>query len=260
MERMEWHAGPGEGPHRGRTYFRIAQRLIDELGDEADEHCLTITYHLLRAGRLADGPTVVRFASQAAEIACRHRCYYVAGRYFDAAARAGISDLAPDERAELHRRAGEAFQRLSDRAMSMACFQAAIELYLDSGNQAGLARSLHGALGNRLVFGQWVAKAASPATAHGLAWLLAQLPEPSVELRIRAHDAAAAGFYRLARYQLAEAHAQAALSQARQSCDPRLRAIAVRSQALARRAKRRLAEVRSSAVTAHEAAPHPGER
>jgi hypothetical protein len=120
----------------------MGERLIDELGDEADDHCLTITYHLLRAGGRADEPTVLHFASKAAEIALDHASYYLAGRYFQAAARAGARTLPLDDLASLLCRAGEAYRRWSDSAMSTACYREAATLYEQSGNQAGHARAL----------------------------------------------------------------------------------------------------------------------
>lgn len=92
---------------------RIARRLIDELGDEAEDHALTITYYLVRAGDRVDHEVVLRFASVAADLAYRHASYYVAGRYYEAAARAAADGLCYRQYSELRRRATDAFRRLA---------------------------------------------------------------------------------------------------------------------------------------------------
>jgi hypothetical protein len=142
MERTRLNGDKPDQTCREEAYLRMGERLIEELGDDADDHCLTITYYLLRAGRRADERTVLHFASRAAEIALDHASYYLAGRYFQAAARAGARMLSLDERASLLCRAGEAYRLWSDSAPSTACYREAVRLYEQSGNHAGRARAL----------------------------------------------------------------------------------------------------------------------
>lgn len=122
---------------RAAAHLRIVHRLLDELGDKADDHCLTLTYYLVRAGDLADARMVLHFASRAARVALAHESYYVAGRYFQAAAEAGGETLSLDQRASLYCEAGEAFKRWSDALVSSQCYRAAANLYGRSGNRAG---------------------------------------------------------------------------------------------------------------------------
>lgn len=113
--------GDARDPAREQAHLRIAERLLEELGDKADDHCLTITYYLVRAGRLADERMVVYFASKAARIALDHESYYVAGRYFEAAARAGAGLLPAEELAALRCCAGDALRRWSDPELCIEC-------------------------------------------------------------------------------------------------------------------------------------------
>lgn len=127
---------------REAAHLRIVHRLLDELGDKADDHCLTLTYYLVRAGGLADARMVLHFASRAARVALAHESYYVAGRYFQAAAEAGGETLSLDQRASLYCKAGEAFKRWSDAAVSSDCYREAAELYERSGNRSGCELAL----------------------------------------------------------------------------------------------------------------------
>jgi hypothetical protein len=127
---------------REQAHLRIVERLLEELGDKADDHCLTMTYYLVRAGHLADERLVLHFASRAAQVALDHGSYYVAGRYFEAAARAGARSLSPDECASLHCKAGDAFRRWSDPTPSIECYREAARMYGEAGNQTGRTLAL----------------------------------------------------------------------------------------------------------------------
>ena len=127
---------------REEAHLRIVKRLLEELGDKADDHCLTMTYYLVRAGRLADERLVLHFASRAAQVALDHGSYYVAGRYFEAAAQAGARSLSPDECASLHCKAGDAFRRWSDPTASIECYLEAARMYGEAGNQTGRTLAL----------------------------------------------------------------------------------------------------------------------
>jgi hypothetical protein len=237
------YAAP-ERSQREQNHLQICQRLIDEFGDGADEHCLTITHHLIRAGACADADKVVRFASRAAELALRHHSYYLAGRYFDAAARAGANNLADAERAHLFCQAGEAFQRWSDGSRSDECFDAALRLYEQDADLTGFVRALQGQLRNRIAFGEANGEAAE--LADRLESLIGELPEREIALRVRVHDTLAGHYHARARYDVAEARAQQAMTIARGSGDPALRCIPVTSLALAQMEQLRLMDAKTT--------------
>lgn len=142
--------GGSSADQREAAHLRIALRLLDELGDKADDHCLTITYYLVRAGCLADQRLVLHFASRAARVALEHKSYFVAGRYFQAAASAGARELSLDERATLYCRAAGAFERWPEPTPSADCYRQAARLYEQSGNETGrlLALQAIGEAGN----------------------------------------------------------------------------------------------------------------
>src|SRR5690606_16015485 len=76
--------------------------------------------------------------------------------------------------------------------------------------------------------------------------LLAALPEHDLELKVRAHDALASHYHNIARYDVAEAYAQTAMTVAQNSADPTLRCIPVTSLALAQMEQLRLTEARTT--------------
>ncbi|HEX7038361.1 MAG TPA: AAA family ATPase [Pseudomonadales bacterium] len=236
--------GGSDQRSREETHLQICQQLIDELGEQAEAHALTITHHLLRAGRRADPALVLRFAARAGEMAFEHHSYYLAGRYFEAAAQAGVRSLAASAQADLFTRAGEAFQRWSDGARSTACFEQAARLYEEVGDLPGYARALTGLLRNHVAFGESRDDAA--AIAARLQALLAALPEDCIELKVRVHDTLAVHYHDIARFDVAEAYAQTATTLAQQSADPALRCIPVTSLALAQMEQLRLTEARTA--------------
>ncbi len=229
---------------RQRTHLEVCRRLIDELGDGADEHCLTITHHLVRAGDLADPALLVRFASRAAELAFSNHSYYLAGRYYQAAAGAATDALSVRQRAELYWRAGEAFQRWSDDAPSTQCFEASAELYEQCDDLAGQARALQGVLRNRVAFGE--ARGAATVVADRLQGLLGTLPDDAAELKVRVYDTLAGYHHNAARYDAAESYARQAMTIARSSEDPGLRCIPVTSLALAQMEQLRLTDAKAT--------------
>jgi len=233
-----------ERSQREQNHLQICQRLIDEFGDSADEHCLTITHHLIRAGAGADADQVVRFASRAAELALSHHSYYLAGRYFEAVARAGANSLADAERAHRFCQAGEAFPRWSDGTRSAECFEEALRLCEQDADLTGFVRALQGQLRNRIAFGEANGEAAQLAAR--LESLIGGLPEPEIALRVHVHDTLAGHYHVQARYDVAEARAQQAMTIARGSGDPALRCIPVTSLALAQMEQLRLMDAKAT--------------
>jgi len=229
---------------RRENHLHIGERLIGEFGSSADEHCLTITHHLLRAGERAEPKAVLRFAAQAAELAFQHHSYFLAGRYFEAAARAGAAWLEPQACARLYCNAGEAYQRWSDSRRSSACFEAATELYEQCTDLAGYARALQGILRNHISFGELEQDVTAAATE--LERLAGELPEAAEELRVRVLDTLAAHHHSQARFDVAESYAQRAMALARASGDPALRCIPVTSLALAQMEQLRLSDARTT--------------
>lgn len=232
---------------REQTHLHVCEGLIGELGAEANDHCLTIAHHLIGAGTRADPTLVLHYASRAADLAFRHHSYYLAGRYYEAAARAGRDALADDELAALHCRAGESFQRWSDGERSTACFLEAVRLYERCDHLEGYASALQGLLRNRVAFGDHHTAGGdsggeASAAAARLQGLLGSLPEENVELRVRVHDALAGYHHSAARYDRAEACAQTAMNIARNSGNPALRCIPVTSLALAQMEQLRLTD------------------
>lgn len=238
-----FYAAPDQA-QRQETHLHIGERLIREFGTSADEHCLTITHHLLRAGDCANPEAVLRFAAQAGEIAFQHHSYFLAGRYFEGAARAGTALLAPQACAKLYCDAGEAYQRWSDGRRSSVCFEAATRLYEQCTNLAGYARALQGILRNRIAFGELEQNV--DAAAAELERLVNELPEAETELRVRVLDTLAAHYHSQARFDVAESYAQRAMAIARASGDPALRCIPVTSLALAQMEQLRLSDARTT--------------
>lgn len=236
--------GRSDRRSREETHLHIGEQLIAELGEHAEEHALTITHHLLRAGRRADPALVLRFAARAGEIAFAHHSYYLAGRYFEAAARAGVRSLASAAQAQLLTRAGEAFQRWSDAAHSNACFEEAARLYEQANDLPGYARALTGLLRNHVAFGE--PREATAAIAARLQGLIGALPEDCLELKVRVHDTLASHYHEIARFDVAEAYAQTATTLAQSGADPALRCVPVTSLALAQMEQLRLNEARTT--------------
>lgn len=232
--------------HREQTHMQVCEGLIGELGQAANEHCLTITHHLLRAGERAEPELVLRFASRAADVAFKHHSYFLAGRYYEAAARAADGILGAGDRANLYCRAGEAFQRWSDGERSSAAFRRAVGLYDECRDLSGFARALQGLLRNDIAFGDTSAGGEAASTAARLQGLLDVLPTDDVELKVRLHDTLAAYHHNDARYDIAEAHAQTAMSIAAGSDDPTLRCIPVTSLGLAQMEQLRLQDARAT--------------
>ncbi len=238
-----FYAAP-ERSQREQNHLSICQQLIGEFGDGADEHCLTITHHLLKAGASADPEAVVHFAPRAADIALRHHSFFLAGRYYEAAARAAAGGLPDSERARLFCLAGEAFQRWSDGGRSTACFEEATRLYEACDDLAGFARSLQGLLRNRISFGE--ANGSATEIATQLENLIGRLPEEDARLRVQVHDILAGHYHARARYDVAETYAQTAMTIAKGSEDPALRCIPVTSLALAQMEQLRLMDAKTT--------------
>lgn len=241
--REYFYARPDQ-QHREENHLRISEQLIHELGGTADEYCLAITHHIVRAGALADPATVLRFATRAGEIAFQHHSYYLAGRYFEAAAGAAARLLPAERRAGLYCDAGEAFQRWSDAQRSAACFQAAIRLYGQCEDLPGYARALQGMLRNHIAFGE--PGSDTTAVADDLQRLVGGLPEACAELRVRVLDTLAAYHHGSNRFDAAEQYAQAAMAVAGNSEDPALRCIPVTSLALAQMEQLRLIDAKTT--------------
>jgi tetratricopeptide (TPR) repeat protein len=234
---------------REETHRRIAGRLIEELGDDAEQHCLTIVHHLMRGGAGVDEATLLRFAPAAAEAAFAHHSYFLAGRYFEAAADAAHR-LPDGQRAALYFRAGEAFQRWSDGARSTANLERAVRLYERVQDRVGLARALQAMLRNRAAYGEAdEAAAAAQAEAEHLTRLLDELPAAALEVRVRALDTLAAHHHRQRRYRQAQTCAEAAMALAEHAADPALRCIPVTSLALSQLEQLQLAAARDTWLT-----------
>lgn len=229
---------------REETHLQVCEGLIGELGEHADEHCLTITHHLIRAGARADPRLVLRFARRAADLAFGHHSYYLAGRYYESAAHAARGLLPDDVMAGLHCSAGEAYQRWSDGSRSSACFEEAARLFEATDDLEGHARALQGLLRNHIAFGE--AGAEAGRVAARLQAMLVRLPEEAEELKVRVHDTLAGYYHNAARYDVAESCAQTAMSIARQSRDPTLRCIPVTSLAMAQMEQLRLTDARTT--------------
>lgn len=229
---------------REANHRQIGERLIGEFGDGADEHCLTIAHHLIRGGDQADADSIVRFASRAGELALSHHSYFLAGRYFEAAARAGRASLGAAERARLYCNAGEAYQRWSDGPRSDMCFRESERLYDHGSDLSGYARTLQGMLRNGIAFGQM--NSTTDGTAAQLERLLSDLPAEATELRVRVHDTLAAYHHAQSRYDVAEAYARSAMTIASGSSNPTLRCIPITSLAMAQMEQLRLSDAKAT--------------
>lgn len=230
--------------NREEAHLQIGERLIGEFGERADEHCLSITHHLIRAGGRADPAAVLHYASRAGQTAFGHHSYFLSGRYYEAAARAGAGLVAAGEQAALYCSAGESYQRWADGERSTICFASAAALYDQCGDLSGHARALQGMLRNQVAYGEL--DAASADVANRLMGMLGRLPRDALDLRIRVHDTLAVYHQALARYDVAEAYARNAMSIASEADDPALRCIPVTSLALAQMEQFRLSEAKAT--------------
>jgi class 3 adenylate cyclase/tetratricopeptide (TPR) repeat protein len=131
-------------PRRQRFHKQIAESLQSFYADDLDKHVLEIAHHLVKAGSVAGGDVVGRFARRAADQAFGVFAWGEAAYYYEAALSAAESarHLAPQDRADLHYRAGLAHYNDQDVGPCLHHFEKAIELYRQVGDLRGLAQAL----------------------------------------------------------------------------------------------------------------------
>jgi class 3 adenylate cyclase/tetratricopeptide (TPR) repeat protein len=127
-----------------RIHRQIAQILERFYADNVDAHVLEIAHHLVRAGRVADVETVMKYAQRAGDQAFKVFAWSEAARYYEAALSAAdsVGRLSPGDRAELHYWAGLAHYRDQDVGPCLDHFEKAAEAYRLAGDIRGLARAL----------------------------------------------------------------------------------------------------------------------
>lgn len=125
---------------RQRVHQRIAQMLEQRYAACLEEHTLEIAHHVLRAGAIAAPSTVLAYARQAGDQACRAFAWCEAARYYEAALATGV--LSPPEQARLHYQAGFAYHRDQDMGPCVEHYNSAIAVYRAVGDVRGLAHVL----------------------------------------------------------------------------------------------------------------------
>ena len=129
---------------RERIHKQIADSLQQRSPAESESHFLEIAHHLVRAGSAAPADVVVAYARRAADHAFTVFAWSDAARYYEAALAAGAATgaLPPQDRAELHFRAGLSHYYDQDVGPCLHQYERAIEAYRQSGDIAGLAQAL----------------------------------------------------------------------------------------------------------------------
>jgi len=131
------------GPSRAqRMHLDVARRLQRADGALSGDAQLQIAHHLIRSGPLATPDEVARFASAAAERALAKCAWGDAAELLEAALAAG-SRLTLEQRAELHRKAGQAYFNTFDTGPCLYHLNEAIEGHRAGGDVTGLARALN---------------------------------------------------------------------------------------------------------------------
>jgi class 3 adenylate cyclase/tetratricopeptide (TPR) repeat protein len=127
-----------------RIHRQIAQTLEHFYADNVNAHVLEIAHHLVRAGRVADVETVVKYARHAGDQAFKVFAWSEAAHYYEAALSAAKSAgrLSACDQAELHYLAGLAHYQNQDVGPCLNHYEEAIEAYRLIGDIPGLARAL----------------------------------------------------------------------------------------------------------------------
>ncbi len=130
------------GPSRTqRVHLDVARRLERVHGAAPGEAQLEIAHHLIRAGPLAPPDEVARHAAAAADRALAKCAWGEAAELLEAALSKG-SRLPLAERAELHRKAGQAYHSTFDTGPCLQHLHEAIEGHRVGADVTGLARAL----------------------------------------------------------------------------------------------------------------------
>jgi len=125
-----------------RMHLEVARRLQRAEGGPANDAELQIAHHLIRAGPLASSDEVSRHAAAAAERAFGKCAWSDAAELLEAAL-STASGLPSEQRAELHRKAGEAYFNSFDTGPCLHHLNEAIKAHQAGGDVLGLARALN---------------------------------------------------------------------------------------------------------------------
>jgi tetratricopeptide (TPR) repeat protein len=126
---------------RQRLHWQIAQALITRSASEGERTIGEIALHLIHAGPEAETTLVARYTRRAGEHAFAMTAWGEAARYYEAALAAAESaqGLSPQDRAELHYRAGLAHYRDMDIGPCLDHYERALTAYQLSADVEGAA-------------------------------------------------------------------------------------------------------------------------
>lgn len=132
------------GVRRQRYHARIAKGLI-ALQRRDDDGVIAIADHLIAAGPRANRETVIDYARRAGRKAEESALWRVAARLYEAALNADREELVDDAvRADLHRRAADAYLRDEDAGPCLDHYEEAVRLLRETGDRESLGLALLG--------------------------------------------------------------------------------------------------------------------
>ena len=131
-------------PRRQRAHLRVADAMEEAHGDVVHRHAADLAHHLFQAGAAADSERTVRYLALAGDQAFDAGAFDEAARQFDAALALRDGD-DPAAVAALHERRALALRSGGGMDTAIADWRAALALYEQLDDSAGLARAARGA-------------------------------------------------------------------------------------------------------------------
>jgi len=249
------------GPRRQRLHEEIAMALERLYSDRIEDHIPEIARHLIEAGSLADGESLVEYAKRAGDQAFGAFAWGSAAYYYEKAALAAEAAeiFSVRDRAQLRHLAGTAYHHDQDVGPALHQLDLAISGYREVGDSAGVV----GALTETVRIGITLAPTAIGTLVPEVAPLtdeLERLGSDDTELRARALETIAQAHFHARDSERAETMAREALEMAQRIGDSSLQADAYGALSLAQLQSLRLEEALTSQERSIELAAIGGNR